>query len=324
VPPRVCADCHINGNFENMPTTCAGCHGTGATIDPVYATTDAPPHATTPNLFPQSCQTCHTTAGWSPATFPHTGVSFNLSGAHVSPPLACNACHTGTGAGWRITQFACDNCHHADWQGTTNPNHNQLGIPTTCANCHSTNPNWTPVTMNHTGVTGACSACHMPDYNATTSPDHQIQGYPITCSSSGPFTCHTSTTSWTPNGFNPSTTHDSRFPLAHHNSRCNQCHTTSQVFTAFSCISGGCHGQSNTNSDHQGVSGYQYNSNACYNCHPNGQSLQGDRPTRPSKTPGTTRTVKQRPKRKPPVGVPGPGTPAPSPPATRSPPAGHP
>jgi hypothetical protein len=164
----------------------------------------------------------------------------------------------------------------------------------------------------------------MADYNATTNPDHQIQGYPLTCSSSGPFTCHTSTTSWTPNGFNPSTTHDGTLPLPHHNSRCNQCHTTPQVFTAFSCISGGCHGQSSTNSEHQGVSGYQYNSNACYNCHPHGQSLQGDQPARTSKTPIATRTPKLRPRRKPPVGVPGPGTPAPSPPATHSPTAGHP
>ncbi len=223
-------------------------------------------------MFTQTCQTCHNTTAWTGATFPHNSVGFALTGAHVAPPLACSTCHTGTGAGYPIANHACDDCHHADYLATTNPDHGAIGLPVLCSNCHSTSPNWTPVTMSHTGITAACSSCHTPDYNATTSPDHEIQGYPLTCSGSGTFTCHTSTTSWTPNGFTPSTTHDSTFPLPHHNSRCNQCHTSPRVFTAFNCISGGCHPQSTTNGNHTGVSGYQYNSNACYNCHPNGQA----------------------------------------------------
>ncbi len=265
-----CALCHVNNNYSGtLPTTCSGCHGTGATINPVYSTTNAPPHSPSPTVFTQTCQTCHTTAAWTGATFPHNNVGFALTGAHVSPPLACTACHTGTGAQWPIANHTCDNCHHADYLATTNPNHNAIGLPLLCSNCHSTAPNWTPVTMNHTGITQACSSCHTPDYNATTNPDHEVQGYPMTCTGSGTFTCHTSTTSWTPNSFVPATTHDNTFHLPHHSSRCNQCHTTVQVFTAFSCISGGCHPQSQTNGNHNGVSGYQYNSNACYNCHGN-------------------------------------------------------
>ena len=297
-----CALCHIDQTYAQMPpTACSGCHGTGATIDPQYASTNAPPHATNPNIFTQQCQTCHTTTAWTGATIAHNNVGFALAGAHVSPPLACIACHTGTGSAWHLNSTTCDSCHHADWTGTTNPSHSANGIPLLCGNCHSTATGWVLTTMNHTGVTGACSNCHTPDFNATTNPDHEVQGYPMTCTGSGAFTCHTSTTSWTPNGFNPATTHDNRFPLPHHNSRCNQCHITVQVFTAFSCISGGCHPQSTTNSHHNGVSNYQYNSAACYNCHPNGQAgLTGNTTRRPG-SPSLVRLPHIRPNRRAPA-----------------------
>ena len=315
-----CAQCHIDQTFTILPpTTCAACHGTGATINPVYATTTAPPHATTPNVFTQTCQSCHNTSAWTGATIAHNNVGFALTGAHVSPPLACNACHTGTGAAWHLNSTTCDSCHHSDWQGATNPNHQSNGIPVLCANCHTTAAGWNVTTMNHTGVTGACSNCHMPDYNSTTNPDHEVQGYPITCASAGPFACHTSTTSWTPNGFNPATSHDAPPPnlnLPHHSSRCNQCHTTNQVFTAFSCISGGCHGQSNTNGHHNGVSGYQYNSNACYNCHPNGSALTGNQ-TRQRGVPSAMLPTVRPNRRSPPKRIPGTTAPPPVAPIPR-------
>ncbi|MBK7644748.1 MAG: hypothetical protein IPJ19_17185 [Planctomycetes bacterium] len=326
-----CALCHVNGQYNGgTPTTCSGCHGATATIDPVYSTTNAPPHSSSPTVFTQTCQTCHNTSAWTGATFPHNNVGFALNGSHVSPPLACTACHTGTGSGWHITQFACVNCHLSDFQGTTAPPHVANGFPQTCNTCHNTT-HWQPGTFTHTNVgfnlTGAhtsvactachvnnnysgnlptaCSGCHMPDFNATTNPDHEVQGYPMTCTGSGTFTCH-NTNNWTSNGFNPATTHDNTFRLPHHNSRCNQCHTTTQVFTAFSCISGGCHGQSNTNGHHNGVNGYQYNSNACYNCHPNGQALTGGILQRPA-SPTAVRPAHIRPSRRsPPRRIPGP------------------
>jgi hypothetical protein len=315
VPPRACTDCHTNGNYSTTPTTCVGCHladYTGATV---------PPHAA--NNFPQTCGTCHNTVAWQPATFTHTNVGFNLTGAHVSPPLACGNCHVnGNYSGTLPT--TCVGCHQSDYNGATSPNHVSNGIPTACANCHTTNAGWSPVNMNHTGITGACSNCHMPDYNTTTNPAHLSKGYPMTCSGSGSFACHTSTTSWTPMGFNPNTTHDGEFPLSHHtgsgnSTNCSQCHTTSQVFTAFSCISGGCHGQSGTNSDHNGVNGYQYNSNACYNCHPNGQSLTGNN-GHTRRAPIAVRLPHVRPNRRaPPQRIPGTTAPPPQFPAPHRP-----
>jgi hypothetical protein len=340
-----CALCHVNGSYSGgTPTTCSGCHGSSATINPVYNTTNAPPHTSNPTVFTQTCQTCHTTTAWTGATFPHNNVGFNLTGAHVSPPLACTACHTGTGGAWPIAQFACVNCHLSNFNGTTAPPHVANGFPQTCQTCHNTTA-WQPGTFTHTNVgfnlTGAhlttactlchvnnnysgtlptaCVGCHQSNYNSTNNPPHLSQGYPMTCTGSGTFSCHT-TTNWTTSGFNPATTHDSRFPLPHHNSTCAQCHVTAQVFTAFSCISGGCHGQSVTNGHHTGVSGYQYNSAACYNCHPNGQAgLTGGTQRRPG-VPTALRPRHIRPNRRmPPQRIPGTSAPPPQPPGPRRP-----
>ena len=131
VPPRVCADCHPNGNYSTMPNTCVGCHLAS------YTGTTNPPHVT--NNFPQTCATCHNTVAWQPATFTHTDVGFDLTGAHVSPPLACGNCHVN--GNYSVTlPTTCVGCHQSDYNSTTNPNHSQLGLPTTCTNCHIDRP----------------------------------------------------------------------------------------------------------------------------------------------------------------------------------------
>ena len=89
------------------------------------AATTAPPHAArraTHVPTTASCDTCHRTTGWTPATFSHTGVT----------PGTCATCHNGTTA-----------------RGKT-ANH----VPTTasCDTCHRTT-GWTPATFSHTGVT---------------------------------------------------------------------------------------------------------------------------------------------------------------------------
>ena len=76
---------------------------------------------------------------------------------------------------------------------------------------------------------------------------------------------------WTPSSFN----HDANyFPIysgEHKNewNLCSECHTNSSDFKIFSCLV--CHKKNETDSDHNGVSGYSYNSNACYSCHPDGK-----------------------------------------------------
>ncbi len=104
-----CALCHTDGHFTGTTNECYGCHR--ANFD---ASTD-PNHAA--GNFPHSCADCHTTGGWSPATFDHNLSTFTLTGAHTT--VNCADCHlngqfTGTPAD-------CWSCHQNNFNGTTRP-----------------------------------------------------------------------------------------------------------------------------------------------------------------------------------------------------------
>ncbi len=235
-----CTACHVGGKFAGTPATCSGCHL------PDFQKTTNPNHVA--GNFPQTCQSCHTTAAWTPATFDHGLVGFALTGAHAT--LQCSQCHTNNN--FNLTSTDCASCHMKDYQGTTNPNHAQAGIPTTCATCHNTT-SWANATFNHstTGfpLTGAhattpcaqchvngnysltdtsCVSCHLKDFQGTTNPNHVQAGFPQTCQS-----CHT-TTNWNAT-FNHATT---GFALtgAHVPLQCAQCHVNGN----YSLSTGAC------------------------------------------------------------------------------------
>jgi hypothetical protein len=237
--------------------------------------------------IPTECGTCHTTdPGWKPASFPIHNNYWVIEGAHTAIASDCAKCHQGT----YINQPArtCDFCHIANYNQTTNPNHITANFPTTCETCHSQTA-WVPSNFNHNTVyplTGAhasqtcfachqgsyvntpntCAGCHMTNYNQTTNPSHSAAQFPTTCND-----CH-NTTAWTPANWN----HDTQyFPIysgkhAGEWNTCADCHTNPANYALFSCIDCHEHTQAATNSQHQGVSGYAYNSAACYNCHPKG------------------------------------------------------
>ncbi|MBL0061424.1 MAG: hypothetical protein IPP40_08055, partial [bacterium] len=148
--------------------------------------------------FPTTCQTCHSTSNWS-STFNHNNTSFPLTGQHVQ--ASCNQCHaSGQYDGLPTT---CVSCHLADYNGTTDPDHEAAQFPTTCQTCHTTN-NWDanynhnntgfPLTGRHIsatcnqchasgqydGLPTNCSSCHLADYNGTTDPDHEAANFPTT------------------------------------------------------------------------------------------------------------------------------------------------
>ena len=129
-------------------------------------------------------------------------------------------------------------------------------IANQCATCHNGNYNNTPNT---------CFGCHQDDYNQTNDPDHQAAQFPTTCE-----TCH-SQSAWEPATWD----HDNLyFPIysgEHEDEwdQCTDCHSNPNNYSIFTCLT--CHQQGETNQDHQGVSGYQYNSNACLACHPEGE-----------------------------------------------------
>jgi hypothetical protein len=244
-----CAQCHINGNYNLSTTACISCHLKD------YQGTSNPNHVT--GGFPQQCETCHSTANWTSATFNHAATGWPLTGAHVN--VQCSQCHTAANGNYNLTNTACVGCHLKDYQGTTSPNHVTGGFPQQCEVCHST-ANWTSATFNHaaTGwpLTGAhanvqcsqchtpangnynltntaCVGCHLKDFQATTNPNHTSVGFPQQCD-----VCH-STSGWSPATFNHNNT---SFPLtgAHVNLDCAKCHVNNNYTTVpTDCY--GCH-----------------------------------------------------------------------------------
>jgi hypothetical protein len=105
-----------------------------------------------------------------------------------------------------------------DYNSTTDPDHQNGGFPTDCAECHTTDV-WDPSTFDHNNywpLTGAhnglncnschangyagtptnCDACHIDDYNGTTNPNHQNGNYSTNCDE-----CHTTDPGWSPADF---------------------------------------------------------------------------------------------------------------------------
>ncbi|MDX1684632.1 MAG: hypothetical protein R3275_05300, partial [Saprospiraceae bacterium] len=278
-----CAKCHM-GDYNNTPNTCDGCHM------PDYNSSTNPNH---PSLgIPTTCDDCHTTEpGWAPATFDIHDQYYALTGAHFTIKDDCAACHMGD---YNNTPNTCDGCHIDDYNASTNPDHDNIGIPTDCDMCHTTDPNWMPATFpihdNYYPLIGAhalisndcdvchmgdynntpntCFGCHEDDYNNTTNPDHASAGFPTDCES-----CHDQD-AWVPANWD----HDNMyFPIysGKHDgewNQCSECHTIPGNYAVFSCID--CHehnDQQQVDEDHDRVTGYSYNSNACYSCHPTGE-----------------------------------------------------
>ncbi len=277
VPPRQCTDCHVNGNYNITVTTCVSCHQTD------YNNATSPVNHIAAN-FPTTCEVCHDTAQWSDGTFNHAATGWALTGSHTVPPRQCTDCHVN--GNYNITVTTCVSCHQTDYNNAKSPvDHIAANFPTTCQICHDT-VQWTDGTFNHaaTGwaLTGShtvpprqcsdchvngnynitttlCYSCHVADYNGTTNPNHKAAGFPTTCD-----TCH-NTTSWSGAVFNH-TWWDINHGGA--NGVCSTCHTNPNDYSVFQCTN--CHTKSQTDQDHQGISGYVYNSVNCYQCHKNG------------------------------------------------------
>jgi NMD protein affecting ribosome stability and mRNA decay len=252
-PPRICLDCHINNNYNLTTTACVSCH-----LKNFQGATN-PNHVA--GGFSQTCQQCHNTSAWQPASFDHTSVGFPLTNAHADPPRVCLDCHINNN--YNLTTTACASCHLKDYNTATSPvNHVQLGFPTACESCHDT-VLWTDGKFDHaatgfvltnshlvpprvcadchinnnyslTSANTACAACHLKDYNNATTPINHIQvGFPTTCQ-----LCH-DTTLWTNATFNHNNT---VFPLTgfHVKVPCASCHVNNN-YTTLPTDCYGCH-----------------------------------------------------------------------------------
>jgi hypothetical protein len=270
-----CSACHPGGNFTATSSECVDCHRGD------YERTSQPNHLAAG--FSTSCVGCHgdSATSWSGAAFEHDRF-FPLNGRHRT--VDCTACHVG--GRFAGTPSACIDCHRADYDSATSPNHRQAGFSTDCTTCHGTGASgWTGASFNHNQffpLQGAhrsldcqachargydlprdCFGCHAPDYNAARNPDHVRSGFPTSC-----VNCHFANhTSWNQAVFR----HD--FPIdngPHARLDCVECHQAST--REFSCTLCHEHEKRRTDEEHREVGGYQYNSQACYACHPNGRS----------------------------------------------------
>jgi len=168
-----CEQCHVGSG--PLQTDCYSCHQAAfqGAVNPNHVAAG----------FPTTCETCHGTSGWRPASFDHGRTAFPLTGAHQQ--ATCNSCHANGFAG---TPKECYACHQSAYNSARNPNHATAGFPTTCQSCHSTNA-WVPSTFNHDaqyfpiysgkhrGKWSQCSQCHVAPndfrtFECTTCHEH--------------------------------------------------------------------------------------------------------------------------------------------------------
>lgn len=265
-----CNECHSQG--YNLSTDCYSCHRGD------YDGTKDPNHRS--SGYSTDCVLCHRvdSTSWEGAVFNHDSV-WKLEGAHRT--LDCNECHS---QGYNLST-ECYSCHRGDYDGAKDPDHKASGYSTDCVVCHrSDSTSWEGAVFNHATIwklEGAhktldcndchksgynlptdCYGCHRTDYEGTTDPDHQSTGYSTEC-----VDCHLKNhLLWSQAVFNHS------FPINsgdHRNLDCSDCHQSSN-YKDFTCISCHQHDKNRMDSKHKKVTGYSYDSQACYSCHPQG------------------------------------------------------
>ncbi|MCF8274414.1 MAG: hypothetical protein K9I95_11335 [Flavobacteriaceae bacterium] len=271
-----CKQCHKTDNYADASPECVSCHQTDYdnTRDPVHR--DAG--------FTTDCVSCHTTnLGWSPATINHD--FFPLTLGHDIQD--CKQCHKTNS--YADASPECVSCHQTDYDNTQNPIHRDAGFTTDCVSCHTTNPGWSPATINHdffpltlghdiqdckqchktnnyADASPECVSCHQTDYDNTTDPNHKAAHFPTDC-----VACHTTNPNWKPAQFD----HDGQyFPIysGEHKGEwnsCTDCHNNANDYSVFTCLT--CHKKTSTDNEHRGENGYVYESNACLECHPTGK-----------------------------------------------------
>ena len=121
-----CTDCHQNQVYLGTPRDCYSCHAQD------YLSATNPDHVA--GSYPTNCETCHSAAGWRPASFDHDAL-FPLQGSHSS--LNCTDCHQGS----NYNTFSCINCH-AHRKSEMDDEHDDVSgyvySSPACLSCHPT------------------------------------------------------------------------------------------------------------------------------------------------------------------------------------------
>ena len=265
-----CNLCHINNNYNLTiaPTDCGNsqCHQTD------WQNTNNPVHSAAGSAFAAAnCSTCHTTTGWTAASFDHSVTGFALTGTHLTTP--CALCHVNNN--YTLNSADCYGCHSAVYLQTASiggsvPNHVAAGFPTTAAQCASCHPitTWSAGIFNHASTgfpltnshaTVACILCHI-------NSNYSLSIAPTDC---GNTQCHL--TDWQNTNAPPHSLAGASFAVAN----CATCHTTVSFNTAtfdHSTVGFALTGMHISPSPtpcascHVG-NNYSLNSTACYGCH---------------------------------------------------------
>ena len=189
-----CKSCHSSLKFDAVGSDCKSCH------------TDI--HQTTVG---NDCRRCHHTDSWLVTNISeiHEQTNFPLTGVHTK--VDCRSCHSSeTNLRFNVAGVQCIDCHRADFESTTKPNHKKSGFSQNCAECHDLEGNgWKTDRINHdffplnkghdiqdcarchttsdySNISKDCISCHRADYDATQNPPHKSAGFPNTC-----VNCHT-------------------------------------------------------------------------------------------------------------------------------------
>jgi hypothetical protein len=196
-----CAKCHTpetpggQPRYQGIPfAKCSDCH--------------ADPHR---GSFTQSCETCHTTAGWKripeSQQFDHSKTKFPLLGKHAQ--VECIKCHVEGNFKKPLPFAKCMDCHQDAHQGQFA----QRKDKGECASCHNAE-GWKPsiygvkehaasdypLAGKHAGV--SCDKCHAP-----AGPDTRYKLAFAKC-----VDCHLDA-------------HAGQFARAPYNNQCEPCHT---------------------------------------------------------------------------------------------------
>ncbi|MDQ7053306.1 MAG: cytochrome c3 family protein [candidate division KSB1 bacterium] len=287
-----CQSCHPGLPAEDpalTPQRCESCHRTQ------YMEAANPNHIE--NGFSTNCQECHQMNGWQPGFYPGHDALFPIfTGEHASVWASCSTCHITQG----FAVFSCfDGCHEHN-QAAMDAKHRGMGgyryESTACYNCHPNgsedglasdhDSQFFPIfSGTHASQWQACSDCHVSpgDFKqfsciechahsqAQTDPVHAaITGYVY--SSQSCYTCH-------PRGERGEfREHDTLFfPIYSGKHKgawksCADCHNDPGNRKVFTCIDCHAHSRDKMDAKHLGeVNGYRYESQACFNCHPQGR-----------------------------------------------------
>lgn len=261
-----CTDCHKSSNLKETPMNCSDCH-----INPTM-------HQ---GLFVQTCDTCHTPEGWSPALFENqsfshlesAGFSLNLHDVDFSNQvMTCSTCHPTDLKTLDIQ--TCIDCHGQNDQLFMADHVNQFGMG--CIACHDgidrlsnfEHANFFILEGKHLSI--ECSDCHVEKvfretpkecWQCHAEPEVHVGVFGLKC-----FYCHVS------EGWSPANLLQHRFPLNHGlddtniQQECKVCHGVNFVeYTCYSCHE---HQLDEILKSHQAEGIADQDIPACINCHP--------------------------------------------------------